>query len=834
MARAIRCWAMLLGMLCVATQAPAAPPTARDVPAATDQVDYDRVIAQAKLVMIGNPERARALGKVAARLAGDWPAGAPRELAIARADWIESEGAYRANDVAAAEPLTRSAMATTERLAPGSKLHADLLLSRARLRREAGAPQDALADLQSAYRIFDFLHDIRSKAKALQSIGSIYQDAQNYERVLYYYRLAEEIAPNDPKLALSAYNNIANAYLKLHRYREAKLAYSRAFQLAEQINGQLLMAQITTNAADLEIDNVRPDLAKVMIERGLKLTSLASAASWRPWVLGAAAKLALAKGDLVEAQRNLTEAFALADRIASDQTFSSVQLTAYRVYKAAGDPARALEHLEAFRRVDDESRALAASTNAALMAAKFDFNNQNARIATLKTGQLQRDVALTRLRARQSSVIFSGILILLLALVVFMVVYLRAVRRNRSALLAANAKLALTNSELASALSAKSQFLATTSHEIRTPLNGILGMTQVILADRATKAAVRDRVGLIDTAGRAMRTLVDDILDFAKIDAGEVRLERVAVDLQTVIPDIISLWRAQAHDKGIALRSTVTGVAEPIMTDPSRLRQIMFNLLSNAIKFTAAGEVHVSVRALDADIGGGRRVALAVGDTGIGIPDEAFGAIFEPFQQLDTTTTRRFGGTGLGLAISRHLARIMGGDIDVVSTAHGSTFTVTLPYATAVPGITAAAAAAAPATDIAVLVASDNPIRRSYLRTALANELSAIAACATGEVAAVLASNHVSVVLADAESAAAALAASWSRSDVSDWPPVVVIVAEDQSTALEPWRAFAQVQIVAKPVRVDALLAILRDRMTEPGKRTVAAAAAVALPVKLT
>ena len=523
-------------------------------------------------------------------------------------------------------------------------------------------------------------------------------------------------------------------------------------------------------------------------------------------LLGTRAALNLAEGQLNDARDDVEEAFSASDKAQTDQSFSPIHLTAYKVYKALGDPARALEHLERYRVMEDEARALAASTNAALMTAKFDFANQNARIATLKAGQLERDVALTRLRARQAAVLFSILLTAMLAIVVLLFFYLRTIRRSRTEAVAANARLAKTNAHLQDALAVKSQFLATTSHEIRTPLNGILGMTQVMLADRKLAAATRDRVALVDAAGRAMRTLVDDILDFAKMDSGSVRLDAAPAVLTTMLPEVVSLWRVQAEAKGLALSLTMDGVDAPLLTDPARLRQVLFNLLSNAVKFTATGSIAVDARR--AVEGSEDWVVIAVTDTGVGIPPTAFESIFEPFRQLDTSTTRQFGGTGLGLAISRHLVRALGGDITVTSTpGRGTTFTVRLPYVRAACDEVAAAPARVP-----LLIASANPIRRSFLRTALEPAFGRAMVCDPDAVAGTLASCAVRVVLLDVDDGVAmpALTALLEAITASAAAPPLLVLAPSALAAHAPaWRHVAAARVMSKPISVDAVAAAL-------------------------
>ncbi len=806
--------ARVAAMLLLALAAPAQAAT--PAPAAVARMaQFEGTIAAAKGAMLGDPVRARLLGQQAQMEAMAWPAGADRDYAVATAQWIEGEGALRANDAAAAMPLTASALALASRVAPRSSLNADLLLLRAHLRRGGGQPQEALADLQQAFAMFAGINDRRGQAKALQSIGSIYQDAQDFERTLYYYRTAEDLYPSDPALALPANNNIANALLHLGRRREAQVAYDKSLAIARKINSPLLMARILTNIGDLAIAQHQYRRAEAVVAAGLKLCEAPAAASWRPMVLGTRGALNLAEGKLASAEADLETAFSLSRQSRSDQSFSPLHLTAYRLYKALGDPVRALDHLETYRRMEDESRALAASTNAALMTAKFDFANQNARIATLKAGQLSRDVALTRLRARQSAIVFSALLAVLMGTVVFLFIYVRSVRRSRAEIIAANTRLEQTNAELGDALQAKSQFLATTSHEIRTPLNGILGMTQVMLADAKLAGGTRDRVALVDAAGRAMRTLVDDILDFAKMDSGNVRVDTRPTDLTAMMNDVAALWRAQAEDKGIDLRLAMTGIDAPLLTDPARVRQVVNNLLSNAVKFTAAGTVAIEVsRETGSD---GDWVVIAVSDTGVGIPPSAFETIFEPFRQLDTTTTRQFGGTGLGLAISRHLIRVLGGDIVVTSVpGQGATFTVRLPYRTV---DVVAATAAAPA--VPLLIVADNPIRRSFLRTALEADFGRAAVCDPAEVRELVVETRVAVALLDiadtaTEGETTALLAAFARAagDRGADPAIVLLLPEALAEGAEGWRAAGAFAVLKKPVTVEAVRTALRQAVS--------------------
>jgi PAS domain S-box-containing protein len=233
--------------------------------------------------------------------------------------------------------------------------------------------------------------------------------------------------------------------------------------------------------------------------------------------------------------------------------------------------------------------------------------------------------------------------------------------------------------ELAEAANeAKSAFLANMSHEIRTPLTGILGFTEVLRSGTVSGPQTQSYLGIIHSCGTHLLTLLNDILDLSKIEAGRMDFENVQCSPQQVVTDVLSLLRVRAQEKGLALEAVwTTDVPESIQTDPARLRQLLMNLIANAIKFTEKGSVSVLIAARR-DISGWT-LEFTIRDTGIGIAPEQIGRIFLPFDQADNSITRKFGGTGLGLAISRHIALGLGGDITVESRqGHGSTFKATI------------------------------------------------------------------------------------------------------------------------------------------------------------
>ena len=243
--------------------------------------------------------------------------------------------------------------------------------------------------------------------------------------------------------------------------------------------------------------------------------------------------------------------------------------------------------------------------------------------------------------------------------------------------------LTLAQSRAEAASRSKSEFLANMSHEIRTPLTAILGYTD-LLRDEAIATRVRiETVQQIDTihrAGEHLLTLINDILDLSKIEAGRLEFEQIETELPRVLLDVDSLMHARAAEKGVALRLHLDSpIPDRILTDPTRLRQILMNLVGNAVKFTNAGRVDVRVRVTGTDAKG---LHVTVEDTGPGLSAEQARMLFQPFTQADSSVTRRHGGTGLGLTISRRLAQLMGGDVALTRTApgEGARFEVTIPF----------------------------------------------------------------------------------------------------------------------------------------------------------
>jgi PAS domain S-box-containing protein len=367
---------------------------------------------------------------------------------------------------------------------------------------------------------------------------------------------------------------------------------------------------------------------------------------------------------------------------------------------------------------------------------------------------------------------------------------------------------------------AKSQFLANMSHEIRTPLNGVLGMAQALEQDQLDPAQ-KEKVAIILDSGKSLMSLLNDVLDLTKIEAGKLEISAVPGDFLHTMKRTRQLFQTTAEDKGLELLVRYdSNFPQRLTYDPTRVRQCVANMLSNAIKFTAKGRVEVGISAKKLP-DGQHMVAVDVIDTGIGMSAETIAKLFTVFTQADGATTRKFGGSGLGLAISRQLARMMGGDLTVESEeGRGSTFRLTFKAAEAAPSA-APAPSSAPAVSekarrsmrgLRVLLTDDNAINRQVIKLFLAPQgLDIVEATNGKEALDKIATQDFDIVLLDVHMPVmdGKEAIQRIRNANQAWSaiPVIALTADAMSGDREKYLALGMTDYVSKPVDQRELLA---------------------------
>jgi len=381
----------------------------------------------------------------------------------------------------------------------------------------------------------------------------------------------------------------------------------------------------------------------------------------------------------------------------------------------------------------------------------------------------------------------------------------------------------IRNRELAdeanAASQAKSLFLATMSHEIRTPLNGVLGMAQAMAGDELS-AAQRGRLDVVRQSGESLLTILNDILDLSKIEAGKLQIEQADFDLTEVVQGAYATFEATAGYKALDFALDVAPDAAGVYRgDPTRIRQVLCNLLSNALKFTETGEVRVGIHWEAPVQAGPGRLCMVVRDTGIGMTPEQTGALFQKFVQADASTNRRFGGTGLGLAICGELVKLMDGEIAIDSEPGvGSTFTVTLALeriADRLADVQEAPVSSAP-RGLRVLAADDNAVNQLVIKTLLDqvgvetvvvdNGQSAVEAWEAGQWDLVLMDIHMPVM--DGLDAAAAIRRREAQTGRAR-TPILALTADAMSHQVDAYLAQGFDGHVSKPIEVGKLLAAM-------------------------
>ncbi|MEL7196834.1 MAG: ATP-binding protein [Pseudomonadota bacterium] len=774
---------------------------------------FDEAIEAAKTEMMADPEKALAHSERALKLA-EQQSDQSKDQNRATALWLKAEALIFLNRLDDASGIATEALGIVEAAAPSTKLHGDLLRSRGAVSAMSGDVQSAMSDYQAAFEIFREAGITRSQAIALQDLGQIYWEAGDYERTLNYYEQAVELYNDDPGFALSNHNNLGETYKMLERFADAEREYGLAIEAARELESPMLETRILSNLALVQVEQSELAKASATADRALALTRNGEAADWRNFVYGVQARIAYERGNRARAAQFLDQAFAGADFETTDLVYREFHELGAQVFDELGQQQKALAHLRAFQRLDSQARDLVADASSQLLAAEFDFANQNLRISQLKQGQLERDIQIERERSEFRTMAFVGVAVALMIVLALTLGALISIRRSRNEVREANDELTVVNADLEHALKAKTDFLAMTSHEIRTPLNGILGTAQVLVASQSIDEDNLKRAKLIQSAGQTMKALVDDLLDVAKMESGEVSVELAPTSLNAILREAGSLWGDKLAEKGLDFFEDVGELPATVETDGGRLRQIIFNLLSNAVKFTREGSV--TLRAFHKVEAG--QIAIEIADTGIGIPEDEQKQIFEAFHQVDNATTREFSGTGLGLSICRNLANALGGTIELSSApGEGSIFRVLLPVIEVQSHVHESLKTPEALSDCRLGLIEANPMKQAILAGLVEPHAKSVSSMQNADQCiSMIDNNQIDHVVVDAGSVASTqddlpalrdLLAHAQQAKIS----TTLLLSPTGGLALDVVSQFQHSQLLLKPVAGDALIAALQE-----------------------
>jgi diguanylate cyclase (GGDEF)-like protein len=420
---------------------------------------FEASISSTKAAMMSDPEVALANARTAGRLAKSLPTK-EAEIAIATSQWLQGEALTRLGQPAEAAPIVEGALITVARLQPHSKLHGDLLRSTASIASKTGNVQVALTTLHQAFATYQKLGEARGQAMALQNIGSLYYDARDYDRALRYYDQAQSIYKSDPAVTVSLHNNRANALKDMGRFAEAEREYGAAMRIARTMDSPMLEVHILSNIASAQFLDGQLRKAESSVVQGLRIAR-GAAEEEQPFLWGTLAQILFARGNALGAVPLIERSFEGVDLETSSMGYRDFHETASQIYASLGQTSKAYAHLKAFKRLDDSGRELAASTNSALVSARFDTANQRLQISKLEAQKVQRELALAQSQNRLKGVVqitvFGGIAAA--AVILAMMFAFLSSRRRRKEVSAANAQLSYAaNHDLLTGLANRAYF----------------------------------------------------------------------------------------------------------------------------------------------------------------------------------------------------------------------------------------------------------------------------------------------------------------------------------------------------------------------------------------
>ncbi|WP_229528024.1 tetratricopeptide repeat-containing hybrid sensor histidine kinase/response regulator [Planctobacterium marinum] len=519
----------------------------------------------------------------------------------------------------------------------------------------------------NASKIYSELENELYVGYCYHNMANTYKAAGHYQSAIDFYNKYKNIK-NDG----SVNKGIGDTLLLMGQTEKALELFDLALELYRSEEDSLGAALVRNSQGDAFLMKNDGIGALASYEEALALSKNHGQSYTGEYSIRGKAKALLQLGDPEEALTWANQAFDLAERRDEKEAIlSNLELKA-NISAAQNNFSSAFELLSELRELEIKYRLEKDSTQLMVMQALFDSEAKAAEIAELEEQNkiLQLKGAVEKERSQQTQFIAFTLVCALLTLAF----WIFTVSREKQRLAKVSAELEKAKVQAETATHTKSAFLANMSHEIRTPLTSIIGYADSILQGDIPEKEEHRVIKIICENGNHLLNVISDILDFTKIEANKLEFENIATPLIPLLAQIESVTGKRARDKGLSFDLHFRyPLPSAIITDPTRLRQILFNLTNNALKFTDKGSINVSVKSLE------NQLLIGVRDTGIGISKANQQALFQPFQQADGSINRRFGGSGLGLSISRHLAQGLGGDLTVSSEeGKGSEFVVAI------------------------------------------------------------------------------------------------------------------------------------------------------------
>ena len=538
-----------------------------------------------------------------------------------------------------------------------------------------------------ARRISEREGDLSGEALALLRIGAVHSSLGETEKATETAQAAYDLFTEVGHVqgAAAALNNLANGYMDRDELDKALELYEESLELSWQVGSRRSASIALLSIGAVYLQQERVDEARTKVEESLELArELGTKRLEVPMLL----KLA----EVLQRQGKLDQALATVEQateLAAELEYREYRLTALQhvaaIEEARGNMGAALAAMRRYAELKDELLNSAHAKRVAEMEVRYQAESQASEIEELKQRQTAQENEVRQQRRVGIALVISFALLLAVLALLFNRYRLKA---QASAMAAAVEQEKAVSAGLREIDRLKDDFLANTSHELRTPLFGIVGLAESMLdgASGPLPAAAQRNLQLILRSGKRLSSLVEDILDSAKLRREGLELSTGPVDLHSLADVVMTLSRPLVEGRPVELRNEVPASLPPALADSDRVQQVLHNLVGNAIKFTERGAVTVSAGLVDSpdDASSGEPQALEVRvhDTGIGIAPEAQEKIFRSFEQADTSIERSYGGTGLGLAISRQLVHLHGSELKVESMAgEGSVFYFSLPVA---------------------------------------------------------------------------------------------------------------------------------------------------------